>query len=160
MPNAVSIPVTGFLDKSQAYPMIDVTSGVQSTVAVTSPELMQPSMNVCARRSPYENAASDERKLRSSGKLATGDASGSVEEIDQCTEYRRSLPSIDTTLFAVTWTSMLKPRYDSQDWVCMMVPSPVRLAACGTSSQLTPHSGTGLRNVVTPSFRPSGHRPT
>jgi len=65
----------------------------QSAAPVSSSwKLMHPSMNVRARRSPYEKAAADDKKLSCSGRLATGVASGSEERIDQETEYRRSVP--------------------------------------------------------------------
>jgi len=87
----------------------------QSGAQVSSSwKLTQSSMNVRARRSPYEKAAAGDKKLSCSGRLATGVASGSGERIDQETEYRRSLPWIESMLFVVTRTSMLKPRYGLQ----------------------------------------------
>lgn len=52
---------------------------------------------------------------------------------------------MESTLLVVTRTSMLKPRYGVQDWVCMVGSCRIRRAVCETNRELTPHSGKGLR---------------
>ncbi|WP_235851213.1 hypothetical protein [Paraburkholderia piptadeniae] len=84
--------------------------------------LINLSMKAWARRSPYEKAESHDKNPSCSGKLSIEVAVGSVEIIDQKTEYRTSCPSSEMTLLVMTWTSTLKPRYGAQDWVFIAVP--------------------------------------
>ena len=54
---------------------------------------------------------------------------------------------------------MLKPRYGVQDWVCMVVPFPVRRAVCETILQLTPFLGK-VSERSEAIFSTVRHRPT
>lgn len=74
-------------------------------------------MKVWARRSPYEKAEPGDRKSSGSGRVSIEETVASVDPIVQKTEYRRSLPLSEVTFLVMTWTSMLKPRYDLQDCV-------------------------------------------
>ena len=74
-------------------------------------------MKVWARRSPYEKAEPGDRKSSRSGRASIEETVASVDTIVQKTEYRRSLPLSEVTFLVMTWTSILKPRYDLQDCV-------------------------------------------
>ncbi|SOE85644.1 hypothetical protein SAMN05446935_6117 [Burkholderia sp. YR290] len=58
--------------------------------------------------------------------FAMVDAGGSAETINQETAYRSCWPLRDGDLVGVTRTSMVYPRYGTQDWFCMMAPTSGR----------------------------------